>query len=382
MTKFFIKKYLYFILVFFAVMFLDYIFFAGLFTQVFQNPPDNFIVAMGSLLVALFIIPAVVSYRLIFKFDKNQLEEQTGKKLNNKTIAIGMTVFLVVILFFVFTKLPAATFEPYTFTTVSDNEFTQPVKIIATKDINGEKYYLEENKNNTVSLLQKIGADKKNDKYLYDLPLEPTFVTDFWYDSLSGTVFAIENRNLNFRNRMEQIFKFSFNAKNEQDRIRVLKTASLGVYSGSDRILNYFPQSDSLLMFAAGGDGCGGWGSIWMLTGEISRTLQSFASGCAEKDLPRYVGYDGEFLYFAIFKSLSSDDYGIDGRLDKLYKMDPLTQKETTISVSLPESIISARLSEDNKTILFMTDKGKKFILDLKNGLELKEASLSAGVRQ
>lgn len=368
------KRYFYFILIFFTVLILDYILFIWLFSQVFSQPPNDFIIGVALMIGFFIIIPAIASYYFVFKPKKSIQTEQVIRKINKKPV-IAITIVIGIILTLTFKHFASGGFEPYTFRTVTDNEFTKPLKILITKKIGGTEYYLKESDQNSISLYQRVGNNQANDRYLFDLPFDPKTVKDFWYDSSTNTVFAVEYRN-NIKANLEQIFQYSLNNQG-QTKVQALKTSNINIYNGPDTILDYFPP-DTLLMETAGGDGCGGYGTIWTLKGSESQTIQEFGAGCAFKEKPRFIGYGKGLLYFAVFDSTQtpiSTDFG----LKEIFTINPKTGSKTLITnTNLPENITSVKLSEDNKTIIMTTDKNQNFNFNLDQSLNKNEASSSA----
>lgn len=369
------KKYLYFVLVFFGVLILDYILFIWLFSQVFSQPPDNFILGVSLMIGFFIIIPAVSSYYFVFKSKKSMPVEQVLNEKNKKP-AIIITVILGVILTFLFTRFASVGFDPYTLEQVSESEFTKPLKIVLTKKIGDTEYYLKEGEQSGVSLYEKVGENRSDDRYLFDLPFDPKTIRDFWYYSKTNIVFAVEHRS-SIKTGLQQIFKYSLNNQ-DGSKIETLKTSNTNFYSGPDIILDYFSESDTLLMETAGGDGCGGYGTIWTLRNSVSQTIQEFASGCAFKEKPRFIGYSNGLLFFAMFDSTQtpiSSDLG----LKEIFTINPKTRGRVLISnTNLPENITSAKLSDDHQTIIMTNDRNQNFTLNLDQPSRVNEASPSA----
>lgn len=370
------KKYLYFILIFFGVLVLDYILFIWLFSQVFSQPPNDFFLGITVMLGFFIIIPAIASYYFVFKSRKSLPVEPVISNKNKKA-AIIITVVLGIVLTLLFTRFTSVGFDPYSLEQVSDSEFNKPLKILLTKKIGDTEYYLKGSEQNGVSLYEKVGENRADDRYLFDLPFDPKTVRDFWYDNKANIVFAVEQRSL-IKTGLQQIFKYSLNNQ-ESSKIETLKTTSTNVYSGPDMILDYFSDSDTLLMETAGGDGCGGYGNIWtLIRNSVSQNIQEFASGCAFKEKPRFIGYGNELLFFAIFDSTQtpiSTDFGI----KEIFTVNPRTKAKILVSnTNLPDNITSAKLSEDHRTIIMTNDKNQQFTLNLNPPSQINEASSSA----
>lgn len=373
--NFFNKKYLYFVLVFLGVFVLDYILFIWLFSQVFSQPPNDFFIGVTLMIGFFIIIPAVSSYYFVFKSKKSVPVEQVLNEKNRKP-AIIITIILGLILTFLFTRFASVGFDPYTLEQVSESEFTKPLKIILTKKIGDTEYYLKEGEQNGVSLYEKVGENRADDRYLFDLPFDPKTVRDFWYDNKTNIVFAVEHRS-SIKTGLQQIFKYSLNNQ-DGSRTETLKTTNTNFYSGPDIILDYFSESDTLLMETAGGDGCGGYGTIWTLRNSVSQTIQEFASGCAFKEKPRFVGYGNELLFFAMFDATQtpiSSDFG----LKEIFTINPRTKVRILISnTNLSENITSVKLSPDSQTIIMTNDKNQSFTLNLDQPSRVNDASPSA----
>lgn len=360
--NFFNKKYLYFVLVFLGVLVLDYLLFIWLFSQVFSQPPDNFILGVSLMIGFFIIIPAVSSYYFVFKSKKSVPVEQVLNEKNKKP-AIIITIILGMILTFLFTRFASVGFDPYTLEQVSESEFTKPLKILLTKKIGDTEYYLKEGEQSGVSLYEKVGENRADDRYLFDLPFDSKTVRDFWYDDKTNIVFAVEHRS-SIKTGLQQIFKYSLNNQ-DGSKIETLKTSNTNFYSGPDIILDYFSESDTLLIETAGGDGCGGYGTIWILRNSVSQTIQEFASGCAFKEKPRFIGYGNGLLFFAMFDSTQtpiSSDLG----LKEIFTINPKTRGRVLISnTNLPENITSVKLSDDHQTIIMTNDRNQNFTLNL-----------------
>lgn len=368
------KRYLYFVLLFFVVLIVDYIFFVGL------KIPELFdfgLPAVVALIGFFVIIPVVVAYHLSFKLKKNFSKELEIRKINKKAVI----VISVLLALFIFLLIPKGSvkFEPYTFYPVTEDEFKKPLKILIEKKIDENKYYLKETEKNGTSLFQQDGDNSADGKFLFDIPFEAKNIIDFWFDSSTKTTFVIEERYVAIKDRLEQVSKFSLYA--QENRIQVLKIFERGIYSGRDRILDYFSDSDNLLLESGGGgDGCSGWGELWLLNQKRSLTLQKYGRDCMSQDIPKFIGYDGKFLYFASFNTDESrypSDLRIIG-LKKIFKINPRTQERITLPISnYPTDATDVYLSEETKELIIRTAKNKNFTLNIDN-LLIKEASSSA----
>lgn len=369
--RFFDKRYLYFVLIFFAVLVLDYILFIWLFTQVFSQPPDNFIIGVTLMIGAFIVIPAVASYYFVFKSKKSIQAEQTLNNMNKKP-AIVITIILGVILTFIFSRFASVGFDPYTLEPVSENEFTKPVKTLLTKKFGETEYYLKEGDQNGVSLYEKVGNNRTDDRYLFDLPFDPKTVRDFWYESSTNIVFAVEYRTTG----LQQVFKYSLSSTGETT-IQTLKTLSINSHNGPNTILDYFPQSDTLLLIDdTGREVCfGGYRTIWTLKDSESQIIEDFGSGCESKEKPRFLGYNNGLLYFTLLDLTQTTGFS----LKEIFTVNPKTKVRVLVSnTNLPDDITSVKLSEDNKTIIMTNDKNQSFILNLDQQSPINEASPSA----
>lgn len=367
------NKYVYFILIFIAVFLFDLIIFQILFSQILTRYPDNITLGMILLISSFIVVPSVVAYYIAIQRQQGELAEQE-KIEDRRRRKITIWIILAIILILVVKNLTAGKFNPYTFQTVTDQEFTKPLKILVEKKIGENEYYLKESEQGGVSLYQKVGENREDDRFIIDIKfVESESVADFWYDSPKGVIFIVE-----VREGLEQIFKYSLNI-GMQYRIQVLKTSSLSMYSGVDRILDYFPETNSILMESGGGDGCGGGGTIWTLKGMQEQIIQKFGIGCWEFGEPRFAGYDGKFLYFAIFDQPQSGSYTEEGLLTEVFKVNPRTKDKIIVTnTELPDKIAQIKLAEDNRSILITTDKGQNFTLNLEQNSKLQEASSSA----
>lgn len=173
-----------------------------------------------------------------------------------------------------------------------------------------------------------------------DFELSVSKVVDFWYDDQTKTLYTIETKDVpashqeGINNQLYIAYDLSGKAPVP---ITVLYNDIPGIWSGT-RYLDFIDEK--LLVLTKGGDGCGGAGSVWLLSESGKKIITEFGSGCAPANLPRYIDYlgDGAFLFFdrspgALYETSSNT-------IEEFYTLDASGNRKVLITKdSFPESL-------------------------------------------
>lgn len=291
------------------------------------------------LLWAVVILPSLVAYWSAFKLYKRNINETEVAAVRKHRVifTIIATPILVATAMFSIKVLAPPVFAPYTLHSVSESELRPPIptptppafETILRKADNADIEYKIISKDDALWLY------KEEDKFWSQpLPLKKQFLRDFWYDSNSNQLFVVETVEGKDEERSQGEINEQISVYSPTENQLTTKTLLLhnpGIYSGS-RILNFYPDLGKLLFNTRGGDGCGGWGKIWTLEEGIQKTIQEYATGCAEQKLPRYLGFNGKLLIFTTNKIVSPDDFFIqDPIILSIFTMDPLTLEKKIV---------------------------------------------------
>lgn len=366
--NFFNNKYLYFVLVFLGVLVLDYLLFIWLFSQVFSQPPDNFILGVSSMIGFFILIPAVASYYFVFKSKKSMPVEQILNEKNKKP-AIVITIILGMILTLLLTYFTSAGFDPYTLEQISESNFTKPPEIIITKKIDGKEFYIEEGSRGGISLLEKVGQNRSNDPFiLMDLRFDPKGLTDFWYDNGSSVLFVVENQNY-----IEQIFRYpAIDTEYNGYGLGYLVSTENRSSGSISKILDYFSDSDTLIVNSFSGN-CGTLDTIKAMTKSTNKILYS---GCGYTKGVQFIGYSNGQMYFE--EGVFDEKQQWYSSIRRIYSIDVRTNtRRIVIDKELPRDIIYAEMPKgDNK--IYLNGKEKRYVFDTSDPAKVNEASESA----
>lgn len=102
-----------------------------------------------------------------------------------------------------------------------------------------------------------------------------------------------------------------------------------------NEILDYYPQRNQLLIKTSSGDGCGGMGSVKLVSaGAVSQTIKEIGVGCRLQT--RYLGYLGGILYFGDI-NLTGDgaENWEEAKIVTIYSLNPLTKERKNLKVDL-----------------------------------------------
>lgn len=147
-----------------------------------------------------------------------------------------------------------------------------------------------------------------------------------------------------------QIFVASMD-KNQEFKIDSFELATGGkeLTLCAQHYLDYYPNTQQILVDYGCGDGCGGGGTIKLLSKNGSSTnLEEHGSGCGIQNqsedqffMPSYLTYLNGKLYFAeyIKAEQPKDPYNLwmDAVINKIYYIDPLTKSKKYLEINLAE---------------------------------------------
>jgi hypothetical protein len=115
--------------------------------------------------------------------------------------------------------------------------------------------------------------------------------------------------------------------------VSVKSMAMMRVY-GSEKILDYFPQSQKLLIESHFFDNCGGDGSFRLLSANGLQDVQDYGAGCVLQ--ARYLGYIEDRLYFGEIDLTKADVQNWeDAKITAVYSLNPLTKERKNLQVDL-----------------------------------------------
>lgn len=223
-----------------------------------------------------------------------------------------------------------------------------------TKEIDGVKYSfaLEDQADGGPKSARFMAYENNEPKQIGQFPDSFNFevsqlvgdsTTDFWFFDpgvqQDKTLFLIESIFDRGLSRFEGVIKVPLDFHRGGGQPQIVYIAPSDSYHFS-KILDYFPESDTLLLDTGAGDGCGVVGVIWKLdaTGK-RRDIKEYGGGCTlSEDKVSYKGYFDRKLYFATVKydeTLPPPDKYAD---DSYFSLDPFNLQKIPLH-SLPENL-------------------------------------------
>lgn len=180
---------------------------------------------------------------------------------------------------------------------------------------------------------------------------------DFWYDEQLGSLLVLE------QNEPNMVRILSYNTNNTSDKFLVLGSASAPGFNmdGTDtRLLTYYPNSSTVLLYTVAGAQCGDDGVIWTLSGNKARKVQRATEADCGKDdlhLPEYLGFNGDKLFFATIESRDDSEDGISKGFGSIYTVDAVSGKDETVlqSPDLKSLVFNGYVDEAKPTVVFLS---------------------------
>jgi hypothetical protein len=185
-----------------------------------------------------------------------------------------------------------------------------------------------------------------------------------------------------------QLFLMQTDQYNAYARIEALKfyPQDKNALCGLD-LIDYFPQQKQVLLSEGCSDGCGGSGTIKLLSNlGIETKLMDYAAGCVrlateanddQINYPQtYLGYVQGRLYFGEIE-MEDDDWE-KARLTRVYGLDPLTRIKQIVEVDFQDRNLDGTWQplyehlQANELALYDDEAGKYYALDVMNG-DLRE---------
>lgn len=113
------------------------------------------------------------------------------------------------------------------------------------------------------------------------------------------------------------------------------KTISISRAYGRVEILDYFPQQNQIITISRSSDGCGGMGSVELLSVSIqNQVVKEVGMGCVTQT--RYLGYLGNLLYFGEIDLTDEDlENWEDAKIINIFSLNPLTKERKNLSIDL-----------------------------------------------
>lgn len=144
---------------------------------------------------------------------------------------------------------------------------------------------------------------------------------------------------------------------------------------GIVEILDYFPKKNQVLINSKSSDGCGGMGSVELLSGGFqNQVVKKVSMGCVTETI--YLGYLGNLLYFGELDLTDEDlENWEDAKIINIFSLNPLTKERRNLKVDLStNAFVTSWVDVTNKisaTELVLFDKTTEegFALDV-NTLE------------
>lgn len=190
-------------------------------------------------------------------------------------------------------------------------------------------------------------------------------IYDFLFHQKSQTLFLVEAKSIPDSFRMEEIKGY---------RLMDGKFIGFSYYLGwpphwsGNELLNYYPETDQVLINTMGGDGCGGEGKVWLASqrGQEVLVLET-AFGCVHIDRPRYLGFRENKLILARAESDGTNQNN--SSFTEIYNQDIFNKSQNIVlrRDQIPEKITHAKISKDNtnQVVLSTANMNKNWLLEL-----------------
>ena len=220
---------------------------------------DTPAILVPALLLLIIILPAIIAHKIIFK-----VSNPKSKFFCTIIVIIYIGGYLALDNAYKYgfkssnskesaTQCPAYLPSP-TCPIISNSE--RPIESWEKDLIHGD-YSLKIQKN--------LGAKLyRNDTIVWDqyLPFDYKQVNDYLYDSVTNSLFVSERAGPDIESgNYEEIYLLT--KSGPLFKKAVLDLDVPGIYAGS-KFLDFFPNTNHLLLHTWGGDGCGGSGKIWV----------------------------------------------------------------------------------------------------------------------
>jgi hypothetical protein len=242
-----------------------------------------------------------------------------------------------------------------------------------TKIINSTKYVISKTENAQLPYLNfyKEENNIRTQLWEYFPPITSDLgsIQDFWY-SETDKAFIVDEMlggDLNGYYRISKYSPMDKSLSNIKLDTFYFKRASL--YE-AQKLLDYFPATNSLLVMSAWGDGCGGGGKIWMVNNNQTITeISKFGSGCVDYNLPRYMDYGNGDLYFTNEEESDLQNF----KILSVFSLNPITRVKKTLlsSGEVPEEVHYLKVDPKQSDSLLFYDYGVEkplYRLDIKSG--------------
>lgn len=341
---------------------------------------ENSILSGLFLFWIVLVIPTIISYYLSFK--KFAKEERNDKK--DSIWAMGSVVVLTTLFVLIMPLINLVSVSPYTLISVDENASTNTapeaspssspdVKVSESRD----NFFLKQSYDDlgNMDLYQKNGG--RDSLIVQYIPIDPQRLIDFYYDSSNKKLYVVEGRGYDAGgNQYEEIAAYTWSGEDERKLISKtqLYFAAPGMYSAT-RILEL--AGNDLLLRTSGGDGCGGWGEVWLLTGGKKNSVQEIGFGCGvAKDRPGYIGYhNGKVILY----DLDDPEKWDTSPVSRIFSLDPHTKVTETLldKTKIDSSVVYVYLDEKEKNVVAMAAKNtggeEYYLVKQKYNLDTKQ---------
>jgi hypothetical protein len=156
---------------------------------------------------------------------------------------------------------------------------------------------------------------------------------DFWYDDDNSKLFTIDTILPQSDEDYEAINIYHFEDHVQLHTVNNIYVGKAGLYS-STRILDYYPQVQTLLLITEGGDGCGGGGGVWTLNeNSVRHDIKNFGMGCGVSvEKPVYIGYFKGLIYAGLVQKAENLPIPEEYEITKIISINPLTGFQMTVT--------------------------------------------------
>lgn len=331
------------------------ILFTGLLSKFSSAEPilNDTILSILIFFLLFVVLPAVAGHYVLLKVNKKEASP-LEKPLRFSLIS---TLVMAIISVFIISFLVKPRFAPYTLQLINEQEFQEEMlaededREVWFKEMLGHRYHVTVEKQFDEAWLYQ------GDERLLQLTMlgDPDRLLDLWFNESLDSLIVIESRgSVDTDNGYEQITRYYKQTKDSKWQAEILSLKQPGIYSRT-RILQYYPLLSKLLLLTNGGDGCGGSGEIWSITGTRENQIQLVESGCADNGNPEYLGFSEEKLIFGARKpNENGSEFPI---ISKVYTQDPRSGiKQTILEIPDLPRVSSGHLAAENSKDLYLLD--------------------------
>jgi len=298
-------------------------------------------------LIQFVIILTIILYPILLTIHLVRNSQFMKKIIVSNLYKTLISIFSIILGFLIlgYVALKSVRNYPFLLTSISsDTEFKSPQTDTPSDLESADSYnmFTREIEGNVYTLSWLYGDSvakvSKNEEYVWDtnFPIDQKLLSDFYiYEKGNKLISVIKSEQIIAMYEFVNSYTVSKNSSGGSElNLDFSYMLSPGIYSAT-RIIDYLPFSNDILLRTSGGDGCGSWGSIWILSANKKRkNVINTAEGCGYFEDPRYLGYfERKIVLAKVVEPKQEDTHGDyeNPKYTRIYFLDPITFNENDI---------------------------------------------------